>query len=76
MRATIKEFYADIERIYGKAATANMFIPAVCKYSLASKLTTRMHNEQEEKIVVNRAKKMDRTAINARNACSSKAVSD
>ena len=43
----------------GKAATADMFISAVRKYTRARKLTPRMLNELIDKIEVHQAEKVD-----------------
>lgn len=59
LRNSIKTLQADIERIDGKAATANMFISAVRKYTRARKLTPRMLNELIDKIEVHQAEKVD-----------------
>ena len=55
LRSSIKALQADIERIDGKAATADMFISAVRKYTRARKLTPRMLNELIDKIEVHQA---------------------
>lgn len=59
LRNSIKTLQADIERIDGKAATADMFISAVRKYTRARKLTPRMLNELIDKIEVHQAEKVD-----------------
>lgn len=59
LRSLIKALQADIERIDGKAATADMFISAVRKYTRARKLTPRMLNELIDKIEVHQAEKVD-----------------
>ena len=59
LRNTIKALRADIERIDGKAATADMFISSVRKYTRARKLTPRMLNELIDKIEVHQAEKVD-----------------
>lgn len=59
LRSTIKSLQSDIERIDGKAATADMFISAVRKYTRARKLTPRMLNELIDKIEVHQAEKVD-----------------
>lgn len=59
LRSSIKALQADIERIDGKAATADMFISAVRKYTRARKLTPRMLNELIDKIEVHQAEKVD-----------------
>ena len=59
LRSAIKALQADIERIDGKAATADMFISAVRKYTRARKLTPRMLNELIDKIEVHQAEKAD-----------------
>ena len=59
LRSSIKALQADIERIDGKAATADMFISAVRKYTRARKLTPRMLNELIDKIEVHQAEKVN-----------------
>ena len=59
LRSSIKSLQADIERIDGKAATADMFISAVRKYTRARKLTPRMLNELIDKIEVHQAEKVN-----------------
>ena len=59
LRSAIKSLQANIERIDSKAATADMFISAVRKYTRARKLTPRMLNELIEKIEVFNAEKVD-----------------
>ena len=59
LRSSIKALQSDIERIDGKAATADMFISAVRKYTRARKLTPRMLNELIDKIEVHQAEKVD-----------------
>ena len=58
LRSSIKSLQADIERIDGKAATADMFISSVRKYTRARKLTPRMLNELIDKIEVHQAEKV------------------
>lgn len=59
LRSTIKALQADFERIDGKAATADMFISSVRKYTRARKLTPRMLNELIDKIEVHQSEKVD-----------------
>ena len=59
LRSSIKALQADIERIDGKAATADMFISSVRKYTRARKLTPRMLNELIDKIEVHQAEKVN-----------------
>lgn len=59
LRSSIKALQSDIERIDGKAATADMFISAVRKYTRARKLTPRMLNELIDKIEVHQAEKVN-----------------
>ena len=59
LRSSIKALQADIERIDGKAANADMFISAVRKYTRARKLTPRMLNELIDKIEVHQAEKVN-----------------
>ena len=59
LRSSIEALQADIERIDGKAATADMFISAVRKYTRARKLTPRMLNELIDKIEVHQAEKVN-----------------
>ena len=59
LRSSIKALQADIERIDSKAATADMFISAVRKYTRARKLTPRMLNELIDEIEVHQAEKVD-----------------
>ena len=59
LRSSIKALQADIERIDGKAATADVFIAAVRKYTRAKKLTPRMLNELIDKIEVHKAEKVN-----------------
>ena len=59
LHSSIKALQADIERIDGKAATADMFISAVRKYTRARKLTPRMLNELIDKIEVHQAEKVN-----------------
>ena len=57
LSSSIKALQADIERIDGKAATVDIFISAVRKYTRARKLTPRMLNELIDKIEVHQAEK-------------------
>ena len=59
LRSAIKSLQANIERIDSKAATADMFISAVRKYTRARKLTPRMLNELIDKIEVHQAEKVN-----------------
>ena len=59
LHSSIKALQADIERIDGKAATADMFISAVRKYTRACKLTPRMLGELIDKIEVHQAEKVN-----------------
>ena len=59
LRSSIKSLQANIERIDSKAATADMFISAVRKYTRARKLAPRMLNELIDKIEVHQAEKVN-----------------
>ena len=59
LRAKIKALQDDIERTKSKAATADMFISAVRKYTRARKLTPRMLDELVQRIEVHQAEKVD-----------------
>ena len=59
LRSSIKALQANIERIDSKAATVDMFISAVRKYTRARKLTPRMLNELIDKIEVHQADKVN-----------------
>lgn len=59
LHSSIKALQADIERIDSKAATADMFISAVRKYTRARKLTPRMLNELIDKIEVHQSDKIN-----------------
>jgi hypothetical protein len=55
----IKELRSELEKLSGKAMTADMFIGAVRKYTRAKKLSERMLNELIERIEVFHAEIID-----------------
>ena len=59
LQKRMRELETDIERIRSKAATADMFVTAVRKYTRAKKLTPRMLNELIDKIEVHQAEKVN-----------------
>lgn len=59
LQKRMRELETDIERIRSKAATADMFISAVRKYTRAKKLTPRMLGELVDKIEVHQAEKVN-----------------
>ena len=59
LRTKIKALQDDIERTKSKAATADMFISAVRKYTRARKLTPRMLDKLVQRIEVHQTEKVD-----------------
>ena len=55
LRKKVKSLQDSIERSKSKAATADIFMSAVRKYTRAKKLTPRMLNELVQKIEVHQA---------------------
>lgn len=63
LRKKVKSLQDSIERSKSKAATADIFMSAVRKYTRAKKLTPRMLNELVQKIEVHQAEKIDGTWV-------------
>lgn len=63
LQSKIKSLQESIEHTKSKAATADMFMSAVRKYTRTRKLTPRMLDELVERIEVHQAEKVDGTWV-------------